>query len=302
MASKPRIGMIGLGLMGHGIAKNIVTKGYSLAVVAHRNRKPVDDLVSRGAREAPNSAELARGSDIVFICVTGSPEVEDVLRHRGGVLEGLNPGTIVADCSTAEPSSTLRMGALVEARGGRFVDAPLVRTPKEAEEGRLAVITGGDRDTLAELRPVLDCFAEVVVHAGPIGAAHKLKLIANFLALANAAAVAEGFISAMKGGVDLKALVQVCQSGGADSVMLRRLATYLLEGDDSAAKFAIATATKDLRYYTHMAEAAPTAAFIAEAVHQTYALAAIAGYGERYLARLIDALAALNGVQKSGQP
>jgi 3-hydroxyisobutyrate dehydrogenase-like beta-hydroxyacid dehydrogenase len=299
MASKPRIGCVGLGLMGHGIAKNILGKGYSLAVVAHRNRKPVEDLVRRGAMEAPTAAELARGSDVIFLCVTGSPEVEEALRRRGGILEGLNPGTIVADCSTSEPSSTLHMAALVEARGGRFVDTPLVRTPKEAEEGRLAVVTGGDPETLAELRPVLDCFAEVVIHAGPVAAAHKLKLIANFIGLANGAALAEGFVSAMKGGVDLKALIEVAQSGGADSVMLRRFARYVLEGDDSAAKFAIATATKDLRYYTHMAEAAPTAAFVAEAVHQTYALASIAGYGQGYLARLIDAVAEINGVRKA---
>ena len=292
MANKPRIGFVGLGLMGHGIAKNILIKGFPLTIVAHRNRKPIEGLTARGAQEAPSAAELARGSDAVFICVTGSPEVEDVLRHRGGVLEGLSPGTIVADCSTAEPESTLRMAALVEARGGRFVDTPLVRTPKEAEEGRLAVITGGDEATLAELRPVLDCFAEVIVHAGPVGAAHKLKLIANFLALANAAAVAEGLVSAMKGGVDLKALVEVAQSGGADSIMLRRFARYALEGDDSAAK--------DLRYYTHMAEVAPVAAFLGEAVHQTYQVATIAGYGERYLPRMIDALAQLNGLRKGG--
>jgi 3-hydroxyisobutyrate dehydrogenase-like beta-hydroxyacid dehydrogenase len=235
---------------------------------------------------------------VVFLCVTGSPQVEEALRHRGGILEGLKPGTIVADCSTAEPESTLRMAALVEARGGRFVDTPLVRTPKEAEEGKLAVITGGDEATLAELRPVLDCFAEVIVHAGGIGAAHRLKLIANFLALANAAALAEGFVSAKKGGVDLKALIEVAQSGGADSIMLRRFARYVLEGDDTAAKFAIATATKDLRYYTHMAEALPTTAFVAEAVHQTYQMAVIGGYGEQYMAHMIDALAGLNGVKK----
>ena len=164
----------------------------------------------------------------------------------------------------------------------------------------LAVITGGDEATLAELHPVLDCFAEVIVYAGPVGAAHKLKLIANFLALANAAAVAEGFVAAMKGGVDLRALIEVAQSGGADSIMLRRFAKYVLEGDDTAAKFAIATATKDLRYYTHMAEAAPMAAFLAETVHQVYQMAVIAGYGERYLPRMVDALAAVNGVRKGG--
>src|SRR5206468_91640 len=142
------------------------------------------------------------------------------------------------------------------------------------------------------------CFAEIVIHAGTLGAAHKLKLIVNFLALANAASVAEGFVTALKSGVDLNALTEVAQSGGADSAMLRRLAKFALEGDDSAAKFAIATATKDLRYYTHLAEAVPTAAFVGEAVHQTYELAAINGYGERNLPRLIEALAALNSVRK----
>ena len=298
MTSKPRIGFIGLGLMGHGIAKNIVEKGNPLTVVAHRNRQPVEDLLARGAAEASSAAELARRSDIVFLCVTGSPQVEDALLRRDGLLEGLTPGTIIADCTTAEPSSTARMAAAVQERGGRFVDTPLIRTPKEAEDGRLVVITGGDIETLAQIRPVLETFAEVIVHAGSLGAAHKLKLIANFLLLAGAAAVAEAAVTAMKGGVDLGALAQIVQSGGADSVMFRRIAKYLLEGDDSLAKFAIGTAAKDLRYYTHMAEMAPTTAFIAEAVHQTFQLAVLNGYGERYLARIVDALAAVNGIPR----
>src|SRR5262245_4980507 len=106
MSDKPRVGFIGLGLMGHGMAKNIVEKGYPLAVVAHRNRARIEDLIERGATEAPNAAELARRSDIVFLCVTGSPEVEDALMRKHGLLEGLRPGTVVADSSTAEPAST----------------------------------------------------------------------------------------------------------------------------------------------------------------------------------------------------
>jgi 3-hydroxyisobutyrate dehydrogenase-like beta-hydroxyacid dehydrogenase len=294
MTARPRIGFIGVGLMGHGIAKNIVDKGYPLTVLGHRNRKPVDDLVGRGAAEAESPADLARKSDIVFLCVTGSPEVEEIVFARG-LLDGLGRGAVVADCSTAEPTSTLKVAAAVQARGGRFVDTPLVRTPKEAEEGRLVVMTGGDAGTLAEIRPVLQTFAEIIVHAGPVGAAHKLKLIHNFLALATAAAVAEAIVAATKSGVDLKAFTEIATSGGADSVMLRRLSKHYLEGDDTAAKFAIANAAKDLRYYTHLAESTPTAAFIGEAAHQLYLLAAMHGFGDRYVPRLIDALAQLNG-------
>src|SRR5258708_34225591 len=158
VAAKKRVGFIGVGLMGHGLAKNIVEKGYALTVLGHRNRAPVDDLVGRGAVEAKNAAEVARRSDLVFLCVTGSPQVEAVMFGKDGLLEGLAAGTIVADSSTPEPDSTLKIAAAVEARGGRFVDAPLVRTPKEAEEGRLGVMTRGHPATLAAIRPVLETF------------------------------------------------------------------------------------------------------------------------------------------------
>jgi 3-hydroxyisobutyrate dehydrogenase-like beta-hydroxyacid dehydrogenase len=298
VTTKARIGFIGVGLMGHGIAKNIVEKGYPLTVLGHRNRKPVEDLLKRGAAEAKSPADLTRQSDIVFLCVTGTPQVEELVFGKDNVLEGMAAGKIVADCSTAEPTSTLRVAAAIAERGGRFADTPLVRTPKEAEEGRLVVMTGGDAGTLAELQPVLKTFAEVIVHAGPIGAAHKLKLVNNFLVLANAAAVGEAIVTARKAGVDLKAFTEIATSGGADSVILRRFAKYYLEGDDSMAKFTIANAAKDLRYYTHMAEATPAVAFLGEAVHQLYTLADIQGYGDKYLPRLVDALAQLNGLPR----
>jgi 3-hydroxyisobutyrate dehydrogenase-like beta-hydroxyacid dehydrogenase len=286
--------------MGHGMAKNIVEKGFPLTILGHRNRQPVDDLIGRGAVEAKTPAELAARSDLIFICVTGSPQVEDVILRPDGVLAGLGRGAIVADASTAEPDSTLRMAAAVTAKGGRFVDTPLIRTPNEAEQGRLGVITGGDTATLQEIRPVIDCFAEVVFHAGAVGAGHRLKLIHNYFGMGIAAVVAEGVVTAMKTGVDLRALTEVVVSGGADSVMFRRFSKYFLDGDDSHAKFAIVNAAKDVRYYTHMAETAPTTGFIAQAVHQTYQMASLQGYGQAYMPRLIDAMAALNGVKRPG--
>jgi 3-hydroxyisobutyrate dehydrogenase-like beta-hydroxyacid dehydrogenase len=294
MATKKRVGFIGVGLMGHGMAKNILEKGHALTVLGHRNRQPVDDLLKRGAAEAKTPADVARRSDIVFLCVTASPQVEDIVFRKDGLLDGIGSGTIIADSSTAEPTSTMKVAAAIADRGGRFVDTPLVRTPKEAEEGRLVVMTGGDQATIDEIRPVLQTFAEVIVHAGPVGAGHKLKLINNFLALAVAASVAEAIATAMKSGVDLRALTDIATSGGADSVMLRRFSKYYLEGDDSMAKFAISNACKDLRYYTHLAESTPAAAFIGEAVHQTFQLAEIHGFGDKYLPRLLDAFAAWN--------
>ncbi len=295
MADKQRIGFIGAGLMGHGMAKNIVEKGYPLTVLGHRNRQPIDDLIGRGAREAKSPQDLAQQSDIVIICVTGSPQVEELVFKKDGLLAGLRPGMIVADATTAEPTSTMKVAAAVTEAGARFADIPLIRTPREAEAGTLGVMVGSDPALLAELKPVLETFANAIFHAGPLGAGHKLKLIKNYIALAAAAAAAEGIATAKKAGVDLKALSDIVMSGGANSVMFQRLSKYFLEGDDTHAIFALANCAKDLRYYTHLAEATPVVGFIAEAVHQTFQMANTRGFGDKYLPHIIDAIEEANG-------
>jgi 3-hydroxyisobutyrate dehydrogenase-like beta-hydroxyacid dehydrogenase len=296
-AARKRVGLIGAGLMGHGIGRNILKNGYPLTVLVHRNRKPVEDLITGGAREAKTPRAIAEASDVVFICVTGSPEVEQVVYAPDGLMAGARPGLVIADCSTAEPGSTVKIASDVAAKGAVFVDTPMTRTPREAEAGKLALMTGGDEKALAEIRPILSCFADTIIHAGDVGAAHTLKLVNNFLALGTAAVVAEGMNAAAKAGVDLQALRDIVVSGGANSVMFERLIKVALADDDSAAQFAIANARKDLRYYTNMAEKLPVVSFIGEAIHQTFILAEARGYGQRFVPRLTDLLGELNGVK-----
>src|SRR6185503_14765707 len=169
---KPRIGFIGVGLMGHGIARNLVAKGYPLTLRAHRNRAPVDDLVARGAQEAKTSADVARAADIVFLCVTGAPQVEETVAGAQGIAAAARDGLIVVDTSTSEPAMTARLRDMLAAKGVRFVDAPLARTPVEAEAGKLNIMVGADDATFAALKPVLSAFCENVIHAGPPGHGH----------------------------------------------------------------------------------------------------------------------------------
>ena len=130
---KPAIGMIGIGLMGHGIARN-VAKHYPLVILDHPGNQPLDELQAAGARIAHSAKDVAAAADVVILCVTGTPQVEAVLLGAGGVLEGLKPGAVVIDCSTAIPTSTERVSQAVAAKGGRFLDAPMTRTPKEAAD------------------------------------------------------------------------------------------------------------------------------------------------------------------------
>ena len=296
--AKPRIGFIGLGLMGHGMAKNIVAKGFPLAVWVHRNRQPLEDILAAGAKEAASIGELAQQSDIVFLCVTGSPQVEAVVHGKHGLLENARQGLIVVDTSTAEPDSTARIRKEFVARGAEFVDAPLGRTPKEAEEGRLNTMVGAEDAVFAKLKPVLSAYCENVIHVGPPGHGHMIKLINNFMAMAIATSSAEAAATAAKAGVSLHKLHEVISAGGINSGIFQLVVGKMLhEGDLSGLKFTLANAMKDLRYYTHMAESLPSSAVIAEAVHQTMVHANMLGFGDKYIASLHEAHEKLSGIE-----
>ena len=294
---KERIGFIGIGLMGHGMAKNLVAKGHPLAFLVHRNRSNIQDLLDAGAREATSIKALAEGADIVFLCVTGSPQVEANVYGEGGLLAACRSGTTVVDCSTAEPESTLRIRTDFAAKGVEFVDAPLARTPREAEAGKLNTMVGATPEAFARLQPVLECFAENVIHAGPPGAGHKIKLVNNFLALGTACLIAEALAVSARVGIDLEVLYKLISAGGANSNMFQMLVPKALQGDFTGLLFALDNARKDLRYYTHMTETAPVATPIADSVHATFLAAVGLGFGDRYVPSLIEAHEKLNGFQ-----
>jgi 3-hydroxyisobutyrate dehydrogenase-like beta-hydroxyacid dehydrogenase len=263
------VGMVGIGLMGHGIASNIVKHGHTLAVLEHPGNQPLDALKAAGATSFQSAAALAARSDVVILVLTGSPQVEAVLTGPGGVLEGLRPGTVVIDCSTAIPSSTVRMAQAVQAAGGRFLDTPMTRTPKEAAEGRLNLLVGGDAALLDECRPLLQCFAENISHAGPVGAGHSMKLLHNYVSLGTVALLSEAAACAARNGVAPAVFVDVLAKGGGGGTALERMKPFLLNHDSSGLRFSIANARKDLDYYNAMAADAGAAQAIAAAVLAT---------------------------------
>lgn len=290
-----RIGFIGIGMMGHGMAKNLLAKGFPLSFKANRNRDNLGDLLAAGAKEVDSHAECARASDIVFICVTGSPQVEEVVYGPNGLLQGLRPGLRVVDCSTAEPASTKRIAADLAAQGASLVDAPLARTPKEAEEGRLNSMVGATADDFAVVEPALRAFCENVFHVGPPGSGHVLKLVNNMLAMTVACATAEAFAVAAKAGLDLVKAYEVISAGGVNcGVFQMTTAKALKEGDLDAFKFGIANAHKDLGYYSRMAAALPVASPIGAATHQSLVRACALGYGDKLVASLLEVQEKLN--------
>ncbi|MGA8032360.1 MAG: NAD(P)-dependent oxidoreductase [Casimicrobiaceae bacterium] len=294
--TRPRIGFAGIGLMGHGIAKNLLTKGYPLALKLHRNRAIAQDLFAAGATETASHAELARGSDIVILCVTGAPQVEEVVFGSEGLASGAKEGLVIVDTSTSEPATTAKMREALAPKGVKFVDAPLTRTPVEAEQGRLNVMVGADDATFEQLKPVFGAFCENIIHAGPPGHGIVLKLINNFVAQAFCTALAEACAAAAKSGLSIRRLHEVLSAGSLNSGMLQMIVGRMLEGDLGAMKFTLANAAKDLRYYTHFTESMMMPSVMGEAVHQSLVMANALGFGDKYVASLIEAQEKLNGV------
>jgi len=291
-----RVGFIGAGLMGHGMAKNLVEKGFALTVLGHRNRAPVEDLLGRGAREAGSPAELARDSEVVILCVPSSAEVEHCVLGEAGILEGAHDGLIVIDTTTAEPASTEKIAAALAAHGVRFADAPLTRSPKDAEAGRLNTLVGADEATFAAIRPVLEAYCENIFHVGPIGSGHKMKLVNNFMSQGMAALIAEAVTTATKAGVNLDKLFEVVSAGGANSNVFQRMMPWVLGRSEGGMIFQLRNGQKDVRYYTHLAEQVGATAILGAAVHQIYTLAVAQGEGDSYVPALARGLGKVNGV------
>ena len=290
------IGFIGLGLMGHGMAKNIVEKGYTLTVMGHRNRAPIEDLLSRGAKEVKTPKAIAEVSSIVFLCVTGSRQVESIVRGHDGLATGLKPGSIVVDCSTSDPTSTMVLSSELAVQNITLVDAPLSRTPKEAWEGQLDTMVGCTEDVFTRLKPVLDTWAGRVIHIGGTGDGHRMKLLNNFVSLGYASLYSEALTLAQKVGITPQRFDSVVRGGRMDCGFYQTFMKYVLERDRDAHKFTLQNALKDMTYLESMANDAGIANPLGNVEKNSFALPVHAGHAQDYVPMLSDHVALSNAV------
>lgn len=279
---KMTVGMVGVGLMGHGIARNIAAKGWPLLFLDHPGNQPVGDLTALGARRVDRLEALAE-CRAVILCLSGTPQVEEVLLGAGGLLAAIRPGTVIVDCSTAIPASTLRLAGLTREAGGEFMDAAMTRTPKEAEEGRLNLLVGADGNLFNRMRPLLGTFAENIFHAGEVGAGHTLKLLHNFVSIGCATLISEAAACARQAGIRDATFVDVLSKGGGHGAALDRIAPFLLSGDTSGMRFSVANAAKDLSYYRQLSRDVGAAHDAADGVGAALDGLAQGGFADSYL-------------------
>lgn len=294
--NKPVVGFIGVGPMGHGMAANILKGGYPLFVKGNRNRTPVDDLVAKGATEAVTVAEMAKACDIIHMCLSNSPQVEATLRGPDGIIANGKAGLIVVDCTTADPVSTEALAGELAAAGMAMVDAPLGRTPKEAEEGTLDAMVGADDATYAKVLPVIECWAANINRIGPVGSAHKMKLIMNFIGMGYAALYGEAITLGAKAGIPPQTVRTVIGSSRMTNGFFDTYMRYVCDRDANAHIFSITNAAKDVRYVANMAAANDVMNIMGAAVKQYFTHADATGKGGQNVPQISDHIGALSGI------
>ena len=292
------VGFVGVGLMGHGMAKNILAADYRLSVIAHTNRTPVEALVAQGATEATTLADLAANSSIIHICAPGSPQVEAIVE---ALLPVMQPGTVIVDCSTSDPNSTVTLAAKLEANGFHMADAPLGGTPVQAEAGDLSTMVGAPEPIFERVKPVIAAWAGAIVYMGPSGSGHKMKLLNNFLSLGYAALYSEALALSEKVGITTAQFDSVIRGSRMDCGFYQTFMGYAVGGNREAHKFTLTNALKDMRYLEAMADGVDLANPIGNAVKNSFALAHAAGGNgpEDYVPHLTDYVAKRNGVAKT---
>ncbi len=286
---EPRIGFIGLGLMGSAMVERLQDRGYQLVVLGHRDRRGVEAALNRGAIEAAHGRELAATSDIVMFCMGKSEHVEARVFAENGVLAGAKRGQVVIDFGTSLPSSTKKIGSALAESGAAYLDAPLGRTPAHARDGLLNIMCAGDVAAFEKVRPVLDDLGENVFHLGPLGAGHTIKLINNFFGMTTACAMSEAFAMADAAGIEREVLYDVMAAGPLRSGMMDFVRNYASDGKIDLA-FSVSNAAKDIGYYRTMADDLGMRSHISSSVNATLQEARDAGFGDRMVPEMVDHL------------
>lgn len=238
------VGFAGLGTMGAAMAANLARAGFEVRVW---NRTPdrAAELLALGATETPDPAALAAASEIVVVCVSDTPHVEEVLFGERGIAAGARPGTVVVDCSTISPSATRAFAARLAAGGVALVDAPVTGGSEGARKGTLSILVGGEPADVERVRPVLGAMGTTITHFGPVGSGQVAKAVNQVVIATGYLSVAEGMVLALKAGLDPEQVVTALSGGVAASWILTNRSGRMIENDYPLG-FRVALHRKDL--------------------------------------------------------
>ncbi|PMP72865.1 MAG: 2-hydroxy-3-oxopropionate reductase [Chloroflexus aggregans] len=295
-----RIGFIGLGIMGRGMAANILRAGFPLTVW-NRTPERADEFVAAGAQLATSPADLAARSDIVISCVSDTPDVEAVLFGPQGAVEGARAGMLMIDMSTISPQGAQQFAARLAERGIGFLDAPVSGGSEGAARGTLSIMVGGPADLVERAMPVFQAMGKTITHVGGHGAGQTVKLVNQILVVGTMLAISEAFVFAQASGVDLEKALTAVSGGAAGSWMLSNRGPQVIRRDWRPG-FTIDLQQKDLRLVLAAADAVGAPMLVTSTVFHLYRTLQAAGLGHEGNHALIKALERLTGIEVGHPP
>ncbi|MDA9404539.1 MULTISPECIES: NAD(P)-dependent oxidoreductase [Bradyrhizobium] len=285
-AIKQSVGLIGAGRMGTGIGISLLRRQSELHIKVNKNRFGADRLTGGGAREHTSIAELAQHVSVVVLSLPSSREVETVCLDHDGLFVHMCRGGLIIDCTTSYPTSTIALARKARSRGINFVDAPVTRSPEQAELGLLNAMVGSDATLFPVAERVLAAFCETVLHVGDVGDGHKLKLVYNSMTMGIAAVAAEVCQFADSLEIDLVTLRSLVGRGSTNSGIFQAFAAFLLGEKPDALAISIANAAKDIECAVRLARERAVSVSVLDAAAQEFNLAVVAGKGELTLPHL----------------
>ncbi|MYC16025.1 MAG: 2-hydroxy-3-oxopropionate reductase [Gemmatimonadetes bacterium] len=298
--SKPKIGFIGLGIMGKPMAGHLIDAGYEL-VVHNRNRDAVDELVGKGAAEAHSGKEVAAQSDIVITMLPDSPDVESVALGEGGIIEGAHEGLIFVDMSTIAPSVTTQVGEVLAEKGVQSLDAPVSGGDIGAQNATLSIMVGGAEDTFNTVKPLFDVMGQSAILCGPLGAGQTVKACNQILVAVTIAGVSEALTMGTKAGVDPIKIVQVLSGGLARCGVLENRGERMVNGDFDPG-FRIRLHYKDLNIIQKTSNDFGVPLPVTSEVFELFKTAMIKGRGELDHSGLLTVIEEMSNIQaRTGQ-
>ena len=290
-----RIGFIGLGIMGRGMTRNLLKAGQDVTAW-NRTAARMDEFAAAGAKTASSPADLAARCDVILVCVSDTPDVEQVLFGVNGVGAGVKPGALVVDHSTISPQKTVEMAKRLNAQGAAYLDAPVSGGSEGAAKGTLSIMIGGAAADVERALPVLQAYGKTITHVGGQGAGQMAKLVNQILVVVNQLAASEALLFAQSGGLDLAKTLEAVKSGAAGSWMLANRGPQMIVRDFRPG-FTIDLQQKDLRLALEAADEMGVPLIATSLVFQLYRTLQAQGLGSEGNHGLVKALEKMMGVE-----
>jgi 3-hydroxyisobutyrate dehydrogenase len=244
--NKPRIAFLGLGIMGAGMAGRLLDAGFPLTVF-NRSAERARALEAKGARVAESPRTAASEADIVFSMVADDAASRAMWNGDRGALAGVEPGTIVVECSTVTVGRVHELADAAARAGCTFIDAPVTGSKMQAAGGELLFLVGAEDNALASIRPALEAMGKTIIHLGPVGSGALVKLINNFLCGVQAASLAEAIAMIERSALDRDRALQAIVNGSPGSPVMKTLTNRIL-ADDFSPNFYLHLLAKDMGY------------------------------------------------------